>query len=400
MDLISIHRDTARPTIVKVKQIRILAALACWATSVQAQDPSWRAESSLFWPSEKRDLAYRNIEKIYPTNTVRAGKKVKRLDIGEPLAVGIDLDAYVRDQHVAGLIILHRGKVVLEKYARGYNASGRWLSQSVAKSVTSMLVGAAIQDGAITSVEDPLTKYLPELKGSAYDGVTLRQVLTMTSGVKWNEDYTDPNSDVAKYGRQEPEDRLDMAVAYMRKLPREAPPGTKWAYKTGETHLIGAVLRRATGKTLADYLTEKIWQPYGMEQDAVWQLSKSGTEMSGCCMAIGLRDYARFGQFVLDGGKAQGKQVVPENYLLEATRKQADIGVEGRGYGFQWWTLDDGPFYATGIFGQNIFIDAKRQLVIATSGNWPVATDRVKLQPARFEFFKSVQAALDRLSGR
>ena len=350
----------------------------------------------MFWSSDKRDLAYRNIEKIYPTHTVRASTKVKRLEIGEPLAVGIDMEAYVREQHVAGLIILHRGKVVLEKYSRGYEASGRWLSQSVAKSVTSMLVGAAIQDGAISSVDDPITKYLPEMKGSAYDGVTMRQVLAMTSGVKWNEDYTDPNSDVAKYGRQEPEDGLDIAVAYMRKLPREAQPGTKWAYKTGETHLIGAVLRRATGKTLADYLTEKIWQPYGMERDAVWQLNKSGTELSGCCMAVSLRDYARFGQFVIEGGRAQGKQVVPEKYLLEATRKQADIGVEGRGYGFQWWTLDDGSFFAVGIFGQSIFIDSKRQLVIATSGNWPVATDRVKLQPARLEFFRTVQAAVDR----
>ena len=121
--------------------------------------------------------------------------------------------------------------------------------------------------------------------------------------------------DVAKYGRKEPEDGLDIAVAYMRKLPREAPPGTKWAYKTGEAHLIGAVLRRATGKTLADYLTEKIWQPYGMERDAVWQLNKSGTELSGCCMSVSLRDYARFRQFVIEGGRAQGKQVVPEKYV-------------------------------------------------------------------------------------
>ena len=113
-------------------------------------------------------------------------------------------------------------------------------------------------------------------------------------------------------------------------------------------------------------------------------------------MAVSLRDYARFGQFVIEGGRAQGKQVVPEKYLLEATRKQADIGVEGRGYGFQWWTLDDGSFFAVGIFGQSIFIDSKRQLVIATSGNWPVATDRVKLQPARLEFFRTVQAAVDR----
>ena len=164
----------------------------------------------------------------------------------------------IRDQFAAGLIVLHRGKVVLEKYARGYDAGGRWLSQSMAKSVTSILVGAAIHDHAIASLDDPVIKYLPEMKGSAYDGVNLRQVLTMTSGVKWNEDYTDKDSDVAKYGRQLPENGIDPIVVYMRRLPREATPGEKWVYKTGETHLIGSDSHtRAIGKPLADYLSEK-----------------------------------------------------------------------------------------------------------------------------------------------
>jgi CubicO group peptidase (beta-lactamase class C family) len=184
----------------------------------------------------------------------------------------------------------------------------------------------------------------------------------------------------------------------MRKLPREAQPGSKWAYKTGETHLIGALLRKATGKQLSDYLSEKIWKPYGMERDAVWQTLKTGGEFSGCCMAIALRDYARIGQLVLDGGKANGKQIIDAKYLTEATSKQADIGIPGRGYGYQWWTLDDGAFHATGIFGQSLFIDPKRQLVIATSGNWPTATDREVLQPARFAFWREVQAAVDRQS--
>ena len=362
-----------------------------------AQDRSWRFENSLLWPQEKRDIAYRNIEKIYDTHTVSAGGSVKRLDAGPPLTLSIDVDAYMRGQYAAGLIVLLHGKVILEKYARGYDAAGRWLSQSMAKSVTSILVGTAIHDGKITSLEDPVIKYLPEMKGSAYDGVTLRQVLTMTSGVKWNEDYTDPNSDVSRYSSQRSEDGVAPIVAYMRKLPREAPPGTKWVYKTGETHLIGMILSRAIGKPLADYLSERIWRPYGMEHDAVWQVSTVGVEWSGCCMAVSLRDYARFGQFVLEGGKAQGKQVVDADYLAAATRKQVSTDrPEGTGYGFQWWTLDDGLFYASGIFGQSIYVDPKRALVMATSGNWPVATDRVKLQPARLEFFRTVQAAVGR----
>jgi len=377
-----------------MKKRCLIVVLVSFACILQAQDRSWSSENSLLWPQERRDIAYRNIEKIYPVRTVPAGGTVKRLDAGQPLALGVNIDAYMRDQYAAGLIVLHHGKVVLEKYARGYDASGRWLSQSMAKSITSILVGAAIQDGAITSLDDPVIKYLPELKGSAYDGVTLSQTLTMTSGIKWNEDYTDKEADTAKYGRTEPEGGIDPTVVYMRKLPREAPPGTKWLYKTGETNLIGVILKKAIGKPLAEYLSEKIWRTYGMERDAVWQLNKAGMEWSGCCMAVSLRDYARFGQFVLEGGKAQGKQVVDPKYLEEATRKQASTGrPDGSGYGFQWWTLPDGSFYAVGIFGQSMFIDPKREVVMATSGNWPTATDREKLSPDRLLFFKAVQAA-------
>lgn len=359
-----------------------------------AQDPSWRNESSLSWPQSKRDIAYRNIEKIFPHHVVKAGSKPHQFQVGQPLSIGVDIDEYVKSQHIAGLLIVHRNRIVLERYARGYNAQGRWLSQSVAKSVTSLLVGAAIADKYIASVNDPVTKYLPEMKGSAYDGVSLRQLLTMTSGAKWSEDYSDPNSDTAQFGRQDPEPGIDLVVSIMRKLPREAPPGSKWAYKTGETHLIGAVLRRATGKQLADYLSKKIWKPYGMERDAIWQTLKTGGEFSGCCMAISLRDYARIGQLVLDGGK----KIVDPAYLAEATSKQADIGIPGRGYGYQWWTLDSGGFHASGIFGQSLFIDPKRQLIIATSGNWPTPVDREVLQPARFEFWRKVQAAVDKQS--
>jgi CubicO group peptidase (beta-lactamase class C family) len=375
--------------------MRLFALLALVSAS-SAQDPSWSKESSLFWPQEKRDIAYRNVEKIYAHRIVKAGAKPHRFGVAPALPIDADIDAYIRSQHIAGLIIVHRNRIVLERYARGYNSQGRWLSQSVAKSVTSLLAGAAVKERLISSVNDPITKYLPEMMGSAYDGVTLQQLLTMTSGAKWSEDYTDPNSDTAQFGRQEPEAGLDLVVSIMRKLPREAPPGTKWAYKTGETHLIGALLRRVTGRPLNEYLSEKIWKPYGMERDAIWQTLKTGGEFSGCCMAISLRDYARIGQFILDGGKVNGKQVIDPGYLRAASAKQADIGVPGRGYGYQWWTLDDGAFHASGIFGQSLFIDPQRQLVVATSGNWPTAVDREVLQPARFAFWRQVQLAADR----
>jgi len=372
----------------------LLAAAACLTLTLPAQDPTWRKESSLLWSQDKRDIAYRNIEKIYNHRTVKASGKLRPLLTGKPLKIDVNIDGYMKSQHAAGLLILHDEKIVLEKYARGYTSQGRWLSQSMAKSITSTLIGAAIQDAAIKSLDDPITKDLPEMKGSGYDGVTLRQVLTMTSGVRWNEDYTDVNSDVAKYSLQEPEDGMDAAVTYMRKLPRQSPPGQKWLYNSGETNLIGSILYKATGNNLSEYLAEKIWQPYGMEQDAIWQLGRSGAEISGCCIAVSLRDYARFGQFVLDGGKVNGKQVIDPAYLKLATSKQADIGIADRGYGFQWWTFDDGSFNAAGIFGQSIYIDPARRLVRVTSGNWPTDIDRETLQPAHTAVFRKIQSAL------
>ena len=179
-------------------------------------------------------------------------------------------------QRSAALLVVHDGKLRLERYGLGFDAAGRWTSFSMAKSVTSTLVGAAVKDGHIRSLDDKVSAYIPEMKGSAYDDVSIRQLLTMTSGVKWNEDYADPNSDVARFNKHKPEDGVDSLVSYLRRLPREAPAGTRWLYSTGETNLVGVLLGRATNKPLATYLSEKIWVPAGMEQPATWILSRSG----------------------------------------------------------------------------------------------------------------------------
>src|SRR3546814_197705 len=218
----------------------------------------------------------------------------------------------------------------------------------------------------------------------------------MTSGVKWNEDFTVPKVDVAHFNRQAPVPGEDITVSYMKRLPREAPAGSKWVYKTGETNLIGVLVSSATGKTLSAYLSEKVWKPFGMEADGVWMLGPTGHEISGCCMSARLRDYARFGQFILGGGVAGGEKVLPDDWLAAATTKQADIDLPDRGYGYQWWTNDDGSFAAQGIFGQGIFVDPTRKLVIASNGNWPTATDPEGVGTARETFYKAVQAAVDR----
>ena len=354
----------------------------------------------LFWSIPQRDATFRMLDQIpfiSKSRTITVGQDVYPLPRGKPLDLGINVDAYMEDQRAAALVIVQDGKVRLEKYGLDFSPDGRWTSFSVAKSITSTLVGAAIKDGFIKSIDDKVSDYIPDLKGSVYDDVTIRQLLTMTSGVKWNEDYADPNSDVAMFDKHKPEPGVDATVSYMRTLKREAPPGTKWVYKTGETNLVGVLVSSATKKSLSDYLSEKIWRPFGMEQDATWILGSTGHEISGCCIQAATRDFARFGLFMLGGGIAAGKPVLPDGWIDEATTERVATSREGYGYGYQWWTLDDGSYCARGIFGQGIFIDPKRKLVIASNSNWPYATDSQggDQDMKRSAFYKQVQLAID-----
>ena len=217
----------------------------------------------------------------------------------------------------------------------------------------------------------------------------------MTSGVAWNEDYEDQNSDVAMFNQHQAEPGIDATVSYMRMLKRDVPAGSKWVYNTGETNLIGVLVSSATGKTLSNYLSEKIWAPFGMEQNASWLLSFTGHEVSGCCIQASTRDFARFGLFILNGAIIDGQTILPDNWITSATTKQVDIGYAGKGYGYQWWTYDDGSYAAQGIFGQGIFIDPQRNLVIASNSNWPRATHQETVGAQREAFYKAVQTAID-----
>ena len=352
----------------------------------------------LFWTVPQRDAAFRSLDAVAvlaEANVIEAGGTAFPMPRGAPISIPMNVEIYMREQRTAGLVIIQDGKLRLERYGLGFDANGQWTSFSVAKSFTSTLVGAAIKDGFIKSIEDKVSDYIPNLKGSAYDAVSIKQLLTMTSGVRWNEDYEDKNSDVALFNEHKAEPGVDATVSYMRTLSREAPAGDKWAYKTGETNLIGVLVSSATGKTLSAYLSEKIWAPFGMEHNGSWLLGSTGHEISGCCIQASTRDFARFGQFMLAGAQIDGKPVLPEKWIAAATTRQADIGHPGKGYGYQWWTDDDGSFAAQGIFGQGIFIDPKRKLVIASNSNWPKATDYDTVGAQREAFYKSVQAAVD-----
>jgi len=352
----------------------------------------------LFWSQSQRDAAFRALDRLSVLaewRVVAAGSAPSPMPPGPPLKLPMDVNAYMAGQRSAALLVLHDGKLRLERYGLDFDSSGRWTSFSVAKSITSTLVGAAIRDGYIKSMDEKVSDYIPQMKGSAYDDVSIRQLLTMTSGVKWNEDYADPNSDVAKFNNHKPEEGVDALVSYMRKLPREVPAGTRWLYSTGETNLVGVLLNQATKKPLSTYLSEKIWIPVGMEQQATWILSKTAQEISGCCIQAASRDFARFGQFILNGATVNGQTILPEGWLSEATTARTSIGQPDRGYGYLWWTYADGTFTARGIFGQGIFIDPKRKLVIASNANWAGgATDSVAIA-SREAFYRAVQKAVD-----
>ena len=395
-------RSRAVKIVLGLLAVLVLAGGALWLMldrdqrAVIANLPTDR--DVLFWPIDTRDAAFRALD-AFPmlagSNTIDAGGAVLELPQGEPLVLDMDVDAFMADQRGAGLVVVHDGRIVLERYGLDFGPEGKWTSFSAAKSFTSTLLGAAVQDGLIDSLDDPVTRYLPDLAGSAYDGVSIRQLLTMSSGVEWNEDYADPQSDVALFDKQEPEEGVDVTVSYLRKLPRAAEPGTRWHYNTGETNLIGVLVREVTGRPLAEYLSEKVWQPFGMEQDATWLLGTTGAEIAGCCIQASTRDMARFGLFAMGGGVAGGKRVVPEGWFAEASEPFFETGRFGRGYGYQWWTYDDGAYAASGLFGQGIFIDPARNLVIASHANWADPTGDAGEMQQRNAFYAAVQSAVD-----
>ncbi len=360
------------------------------AQDAAALPPLEKPSQVLFWTPQQREAGFRAMDQIVPHRVIRRGPTVHELPQGTPL--NLDVAAFMDSEKTAGLLVLQDGKIRLERYGLGFEPEGRWTSFSVAKSITSTLVGAAIQDGHIESLDTPIVRYLPELADSAYDGVSVRQLLTMTSGVDWNEDYTDPQSDVARFFEPHETNGMDPTLHYMRQLKRAAEPGTRWHYSTGETNLIGVLVARATGKPLADYLSEKLWVPYGMEQDGGWMIDENGQEASGCCVMASLKDWGRVGQFILDGAQVNGQPVVPADYLAQATTAQAQTGEPGIGYGFQWWTYPQARFGAQGIFGQSITIDPERKLVVVILSAWPTATGR---SPARAALIEQIIEAVD-----
>lgn len=368
-----LHAQTAKDAPALARPPQYPEAPVARVTQPPARDPA--DLQVLFWTDEQRSQRFREMEQWFAGHEVPASPSARALPKGAPLspALRAEITALMQATGTAGVMVLVDGKVVHEEYGLGLGADDRWTSFSVAKSFTSTLLGAAVKEGLI-GLDDPVVRYIPGLAGSAYEGVTVRQLATMTSGVRWNEDYGDPNSDVAKTQSFVIEHGANAIVAQMKALPREAEPGAKWVYKTGETNLIGVLVENAVGMPLAEYAKAKIIDPAGFAGGLFWMVDPRGGNIGGCCLSIRLSDYARMGQFALEGGKG----VVPEGWFAEATDSAVDFGTSGFGYGYQWWTYPQGTYGAQGIFGQGITLFPGKQpgegVVFAYVGNWKDAS--------------------------
>jgi len=371
------------------------------------------AHTMLTWSQADRVVGFRNDYRNYAGAVFHHGNASPLLAAEKPLTDAryqvngktYDLHDYLKRQNVSGMLVLKNGHVAYKYLGEGNTDSTLWTSRSVGKSVVSALVGVAIKEGKIHSLDDLITQYEPDLKGTAWDGVTLRQLITHTSGVAWNEDYTNPGSDFAKLTECEAKPgTYDCVRTLVKGLHRAHPAGENWSYSSGGAWLLGDVLERATGMTLAAYLEKRIWQPYGMASDGVWHAySKAQQDVGAHGFNATLEDWGRFGEFILHNGTLpNGKQILPDNWVKDASRwTQADGSVSDAHptglYGYQWWNNEvpvnathvapkvdnslKGSLWALGIFGQMIMVNQKENLVIVQWSTWPQAEPSFSAQP-------------------
>ncbi len=354
--------------------------------------------------------ALRSMTEFFPSRTVSRGGPVSELPAAAidldtlPIAInGVELPLTQRlaDNRTQGIVVLHRGRIVYERYWNGADATSRFTSFSTAKSFTATLVGIALGEGRIASLDDPLTHYLPELVDTGYDGVTIRQALRMASGVSFDETYGRlGGSDVDRFMVFSLVLNLAGADRLAVRYPRDHAPGSHFNYNTAETQVLGRLVRAATGETLASSLERMLWRPLGMEHDAAWLLDRAGpagVEVAGCCLNAALRDWARFGLLHARGGVWQGRRILPEGWVAEATgRTPTHEPSPLDHYQYQWWIRADGSYAAEGVYGQLIWIDPLRDVVIAKASAWPIAWDDAFEQEA----FATLAAIADHLEPR
>jgi CubicO group peptidase (beta-lactamase class C family) len=354
---------------------------------------------------------YRSLSEIMPTRRVAPAatpsvlkEPVKPFDVQYIFDGGTHTIAeYVARTATTALLILKGDQILFEGYYQGADRQDNFMSFSTGKSFTSTLVALAVGDGKIASVDDPIIKYLPELKGSAYASARIRDVLQMSSGTSYTEEYEDPKSDFLGFAQLINRNEGGL-YDFARSFKAVRKPGEKFYYASTDTEILGALVARVTGTSLSAYMSAKLWQPIGAQAPARWiidQPGAAGREVAAGGLQVQLRDYGRFGQLFAHDGKAQGQQLLPAGWVEQATRPSSPQVEYGNlypgyplGYGFQWWCLP-GPhhsFTAQGIHGQFVLVDPVEDLVVVKLSNWPHAWEEA-MEAETYAFFGAVANA-------
>ena len=402
----------------------IARSLICGAllisSAVRAQDTASGSDRAPIGTRENyfrpayRAGSFRHMDRIFPFHVVhRAGpiSELPRSDrqLGEVTYKWKGASHTLNELHgltkTTGFLVIKDGKIVQERYFDGATEASTFTSMSVAKSVTSTLVGLALAEGKIKSLDDPITDYVPELRRTGYDGVPIKAILEMSSGTKFSESYVSGRySDMDLMFERGMIDETAPLNDYLKALVRGLPPGAKFVYKGADTQALGWMVRHVTDMSLADYLSEKVWQPMGMERDAFWNVDApgpNGMEAAFTCLNATLRDFGRFGLMFLNHGKWNGKQIVPAEWIDRATAPDGPQVQPGRlskgsplGYGYQWWTFPrDGAYAAEGIYFQFIFVNPKENLVIVKTSALDRAWDPL-LEAQTYAAFWAIGIAL------
>lgn len=354
------------------------------------QSPIW-AGVTLFWENHRVEH-FRNMDRVFPYRRVARSGPVWAFDSnprplpesydfhGEPLALSDFLDR----TETTGLLVVHQGAITHEEYRLGADEESRFTSWSVAKSVVSALIGIALEEGHIASINDPIEAYVEGLAGTPYGAVSIEDALTMSSGIDFNEDYDQSGSDINAVFTNAMAwnvPQVEMLAGFVS--IRE--PGTFNDYISADTMALGMVLEGATGMHLAEYLESRLWGPVGAEADAFWSTDRQGQEFALCCLNATLRDYARFGRLYLEGGAREGKQIVPAGWVAASVTPDAPHLQPGEnpasswvfGYGYKWWVPEEpqGDFLAIGVWGQYVYVDPAREVVIVKTSVDPEFDD-------------------------
>lgn len=346
-------------------------------------------------------LTFRSMDRLFTTRTVaHAGTPWRLPRADAPLAFTYSFggksyspEDFLDRTYTNALLVMKDGKIVSEIYRNNSDENSRFIGWSMTKSITSLLVGCALSDGRIASLDDDIIAYLPELKGGGYDGVTIRQVLEMRSGVDYEERYDFANPGIA--ARNHVAALIRNVVRFAdaaRTVKRVHPPGSVFQYKTLDTAVLGWLIERVSGMTVAAYTAQKLWEPLGAEQDGFYLMDGQpgvGREFSGAGFNATLRDFGRIGQMMLDNGRANGRQVVPADWVristAPSTPAQGDAPGLPTGYGMQWWLLDDkGAYSALGLQGQYIYVDPRSRTVVVKISYFPPGKENATAETGAF----------------